>query len=59
MALPETVTKIKTMMEELNVELDSFMTKGNKQAAKRARKVTLNLEKDFKIFRKESVQSGK
>lgn len=55
----ETSRDIISKMEELNVELTDWSEKGKKAAAKRARKHTLDLEKLFKVFRKQSVSDSK
>ena len=59
MAVQDTINEIKTTTESLLSELESFGTKGNKAAGKRSRKLTLDLEKKYKVFRKESVLASK
>lgn len=51
----ELVELINSLTIELNVRTGKFLEKGNKSAARDARKVTLGLEKVFKAFRKASV----
>lgn len=55
----ELVTKIKSLMSEFNENVDNFLEKENKSAARRARKNTLELEKLMKQFRKDSVEASK
>lgn len=58
MALMETVETMKRMLAEIQLELEDVI-RGNKAAAKRVRKATLNFAKVAKVFRKESVEAGK
>ena len=58
MALMDTVETMKKMMVEMQTELED-VARGNKAAAKRVRKATLNFAKIARIFRKESVEAGK
>jgi hypothetical protein len=58
MALMDTVDTMKRMIVEMQTELEDVI-RGNKAAAKRVRKATLNFAKIAKIFRKESVEAGK
>lgn len=51
-----TISQIVTLQGNLTKELEAF-SKGNKTAGKRARKITLELDKLHKVFRKESVQA--
>jgi len=55
----ETATDIVALVEELTKELNDWTEKGKKASAKRARKHTLDLEKKFKVFRKQSVIDSK
>ena len=45
--------------KDLVTNITAWIEKGNKQAAKRARKATLLLEKKGKVFRKLSVAESK
>ena len=56
MELNEIIASLKDAMEELSVELEKFVEKNTKVAAKRVRKATLEVEKIAKQFRKESVK---
>jgi len=58
MALMETIETMKKLLTEMQLELDDVV-RGNKAAAKRVRKQTLNFSKIAKIFRKKSVEAGK
>jgi hypothetical protein len=58
MALMDTVETMKRMITEIQTELEDVI-RGNKAAAKRVRKATLNFAKVAKVFRKESVEAGK
>jgi histone H1-like protein Hc1 len=58
MALMDTVETMKRMLNEMQTELEDVI-RGNKAAAKRVRKATLNFAKVAKMFRKESVEAGK
>ena len=49
---------MKKMLSEMQLELEDVI-RGNKAAAKRVRKATLNFAKVAKMFRKESVEVGK
>lgn len=53
------VEKIKAECEEFATNADAQVEKGNKAAGARARKAALALMKDFKEFRKESVEAAK
>ena len=57
---------MKELIEKINAEIAAFkenaeaqLTKGNKAAGARARKAALELMKDFKEFRKVSVEETK
>ena len=57
---------MKQLVEKINAEIAEFVAnaeaqvvKGNKAAGARARKAALNLMKDFKEFRKVSVDEAK
>ena len=57
---------MKELVEKINAEFAEFVkyaealvVKGNKAAGARARKAALNLMKDFKDFRKVSVDATK
>lgn len=57
---------LKTLVEKINAEIAEFqknaeaqVEKNNKAAGARARKDALNLMKDFKEFRKLSVEAAK
>ncbi|MGN0201478.1 MAG: histone H1 [Candidatus Cryptobacteroides sp.] len=56
--MKETIKKIVETVATLNVEL-AKAAEGNKAAAARARKATLELEKLGKVFRKQSVAEMK
>ncbi|HEX4839018.1 MAG TPA: hypothetical protein VFU89_01095 [Rhabdochlamydiaceae bacterium] len=58
MAMMDTIETMKRMLSEMQMELEDVI-RGNKAAAKRVRKATLNFAKIAKIFRKESVEAGK
>jgi len=58
MALNETIGTMKTILAEILRELEDA-ERGNKAAAKRVRKATLNFAKIAKVYRKESVEAGK
>lgn len=59
MSSKETASDIIASVEELGKELLDWVDKGKKASAKRARKHTLDLEKKFKVFRKQSVIDSK
>ena len=57
---------MKELIEKINADIAAFQTnaelqivKGNKAAGTRARKAALELMKDFKAFRKASVEASK
>lgn len=58
MALHETIGTMKTILAEILRELEDA-ERGNKAAALRVRKATLNFAKIAKVYRKESVEAGK
>lgn len=53
------VEKIKADYELFVLNADAQVVKGNKAAGARARKAALELMKDFKEFRKVSVEASK
>ena len=53
------VNNILEKMKEFEKDATSYVEKGNKAAARRARKYTLELEKLMKEFRKASVEDTK
>ena len=55
----ELIAKIKEMSEALLVDAAAQAEKGNKAAGTRARKVSLELEKVLKEFRKVSLEESK
>ena len=55
----ELIAKIKEMSEALLVDAAAQAEKGNKAAGTRARKVSLDLEKVLKEFRKASLEQSK
>ncbi len=55
----ELIEKIKEMSEALLVDAVAQAEKGNKAAGTRARKVSLDLEKVLKEFRKASLEQSK
>ena len=55
----ELIAKIKEMSEALLVDAAAQAEKGNKAAGTRARKVSLELEKVLKEFRKASLEDAK
>ena len=56
MAAKETAKQLVEMAGSLIGELSVFQEKGTQASAKRARKLTLDLDKLGKVFRKESVK---
>lgn len=56
--MEELIKAIQTVQSNLNANLEAARI-GNKAAAARARKNTLELEKLYKQFRKESVAAAK
>lgn len=57
--MKELVEKIKAEYEQFVINADAQVEKGNKAAGARARKAALDLMKDFKEFRKASVEASK
>lgn len=57
--MKELVEKIKGEYEAFAANADAQVEKGNKAAGARARKAALELMKDFKEFRKASVEASK
>lgn len=57
--MKELVERIKAEYEVFAVNADAQIVKGNKAAGARARKAALALMKDFKEFRKVSVEEAK
>ncbi len=57
--MKELVEKIKAEYEEFAMNAEAQVEKGNKAAGARARKAALSLMKDFKEFRKLSVEASK
>jgi Holliday junction resolvasome RuvABC DNA-binding subunit len=55
----ELALDIMSTTQELSTELDTWVTKGRKISAKRARKITLKLASMFKDFRHMSVAESK
>ena len=57
---------MKDLLEQIKSEIDAFVkdaeahvNKGNKAAGTRARKASLELTKQFKEFRKKSIEAAK
>lgn len=57
--MEELITKIGTGMTMLSHNLDRNVHHGSKAAGVRARKITLELERLFKEYRKESLKAAK
>lgn len=55
----ELVEKIESLMDDFKKNAQDFVTKGNKSAARRARKFSLEIEKELKVFRKTSIEAEK
>ena len=55
----ELIAKIKELNAALVADAELQVAKGNKAAGTRARKVSLELEKLLKQFRKESLEASK
>lgn len=53
------VDKIRTDVDAFLVDAQNQMEKGNKSAGMRARKLSLDLEKTLKEFRKKSLETTK
>lgn len=56
--MEETIDKVQHLILDLRVNLN-YAAQGNKAAARRARKNTLELELLFKQYRKESIEAAK
>lgn len=56
--MEELIKSIQAVQTALNTNLEAYL-KGNKSAGQRARKNTVELEKLFKQFRKDSVAASK
>ena len=57
--MKEKVEKINALAEAFAKNSTAQLEKGNKAAGARARKVSLELEKELKAFRKLSLEFGK
>ncbi|MBS7301556.1 MAG: histone H1 [Bacteroidales bacterium] len=57
--MKELVEKINATIAEFQANAEAQVVKGNKAAGARARKAALELMKDLKEFRKESVAASK
>lgn len=57
--MKELFDNIQAKMIEFDHELNLNVNKGNKAAGARARKISLELEKLFKEYRKQSVEANK
>lgn len=57
--MKELVEKINATIAEFQANAEAQVVKGNKAAGARARKAALELMKDLKEFRKESVAATK
>ena len=57
--MKELVEKINATIAEFHANAEAQVVKGNKAAGARARKAALELMKDLKEFRKESVAASK
>ena len=55
----ELIAKVKELSDALLVDANAQVEKGNKAAGTRARKVSLELEKLLKEFRKVSLEASK
>ncbi len=53
------IGKLKTDVDTFLTEAQSQVEKGNKAAGMRARKISLELEKALKEFRKQSLEASK
>lgn len=56
--MEELIENIQNILSDLRVNLN-YARQGNKAAARRARKNTLDCEKLFKQYRKESIEAAK
>jgi hypothetical protein len=57
--MKELVEKIQALYAEFEKDATAQADKGNKAAGARARKVSLSLEKELKLFRKSSLEAAK
>ena len=57
--MKKTFTQICDLFDQFSKDANLQMEKGNKAAGTRARKVSLELEKLLKQFRKESLEASK
>ena len=57
--MKELVEKLNTLYAAFSKDAEAQAEKGNKAAGARARKVSLEIEKALKQFRKDSVEAGK
>lgn len=57
--MKELYNSIQAQMIIFSKELNDNVNKGNKSAGVRARRATLELEKLFKQYRKESIEAAK
>lgn len=57
--MKKTFTQICELFDQFSKDANLQMEKGNKAAGTRARKVSLELEKFLKQFRKESLEASK
>ena len=55
----ELIARIKELSEAVLVDAAAQAEKGNKAAGTRARKISLELEKAMKAFRKASIEAAK
>ena len=53
------IGKLKTNTEAFFADAQNQLEKGNKAAGMRARKISLDLEKSLKEFRKQSIEASK
>lgn len=57
--MKELFGNIQSKMAELTKDMERNVQEGNKAAGVRARRTTLELEKLFKQYRKESIEASK
>lgn len=57
--MKELFGNIQSKMAELTKDMERNVQEGNKAAGVRARRTTLELEKMFKQYRKESIEAAK
>lgn len=57
--MKELFGNIQSKMAELTKDMERNVQEGNKAAGVRARRTTLELEKLFKQYRKESIEAAK